>query len=86
MGLDEGHMPFARMGLAVPPAYASIVATAMARHCLLTRYGVRFPSFDELLDDPSGVRSKVRLLRRGAGASSPDIGLRLESRHFFTYT
>ena len=47
MGLDEGHMPFARMAKAIPPAYASFLFGHMVRRTLKERYGVCVPSWDD---------------------------------------
>ena len=75
MGLDAGHMGFDRMAKAIPPAYASFAFGQMVRYVLRARYGLTVPSFDEARRDWPGARRQMQFWRRGAGGTSPALGL-----------
>ena len=78
MGLDAGHMGFDRMAKAIPPAYASFAFGQMVRYVLRARYGLTVPSFDEARRDWPGARRQMQFWRRGAGGTSPALGLGFE--------
>ena len=79
MGLDEDHMPFARMAKAIPPVYAAFLFGQVVRHVLKSNYGVDVPSWDEAQGDlPRARRHMVHLLR-GGGGPSPNLGVELKA-------
>jgi hypothetical protein len=75
MGMDPGHMSFARMRKALPPAYISYVVGQMAMHRLRTYYGLPVVSFDVMRRSPARHVGLLRHWRRGAGGASPSMGL-----------
>ena len=78
MGLDPGHMAYSELSQAVPPDYASFALGQAAMHILRAQYGLPALSFDEMLADPTRARSMMRLWIRGAGGTSPSLGLAFE--------
>ena len=77
MGLDVGHMGYASMAKALPPAYISYVFGQMAMHVARERYGVPSITFDEMLADPAAARRQMYHLLRGAGGTSPQADISL---------
>ena len=75
MGLDSGHMPHHKMSKALPPAYMEYVTGQLAMHTLRVRYGVIPISFSEMLAAPAKSRRALALLARGAGGTSPSLGM-----------
>ena len=63
MGLDVGHMSYAGMAKALPPAYISYVFGQMAMHVARERYGVPSITFDEMLDCCSTVRDLLSSIK-----------------------
>ena len=77
MGLDEDHMPFARMAKAIPPVYAAFLFGQVVRHALKSRFGVSVPSWDDAQSDLPRARREMAHLLRGAGGVSPHMGVEL---------
>ena len=75
MGIDRGHMTYAELSQAVPPAYASLIVGEAVMHILRTRFGLPVISFDEMRADTGRAKSMMQFWRRGAGGSSPSLGL-----------
>ena len=79
MGMDVGHMTFGRLRKALPPAFIAYAVGQMVMHHLRTRYGMPVVSYDEMLQEPSRHWAQLRHWQRGAGGTSPSMGLQLES-------
>ena len=77
MGLDPGHMPHPRMAKALPPAYMEYVTGQMAMHVLRERHGLQVIPYSEKLAEPERCTRALRHLIRGAGGTSPSLGLQL---------
>ena len=75
MGLDRGHMDYSELSQAVPPAYASFVLGQAAIHVLKSVFGLPVISYSEMLASPERAAEAMRMLRRGAGGTSPSLGL-----------
>ena len=75
MGLDVGHMPFARMAKAIPPAYAAMIYGEIARHVLRRDYGINALRWDEAQDNLPKARREMVLLLRGGGGVDPNQGV-----------
>ena len=76
MGMDSGHMPYPRLAKALPPVYLSYVFGQMAMHTTAcSRFGISPITFDEMQADPRRARRQMALLLRGAGGTSPSLGL-----------
>ena len=77
MGVDVGHMPFARLAKAIPPIYSAYLLGFMVRHTLRQRFGVAALTYDEALRDLPRARRQMRHLLRGAGGDDPRQGVEL---------
>ena len=86
MGVDVGHMSYAELAQAVLPDYSSFAVGQAAMHVLRTRFGMPVSSFTEMLADPERASTIMRHWRRGAGGTSPSLGLRFEASQPRTQT
>ena len=79
MGLDPGHMPFARVAKALPPAYMAYCTGLAAMHVVSQRFGFAPVSYDAFLAAPGVSRRRMaHLLDEGAGGMSPHTGVSLQ--------
>ena len=75
MAIDVGHMSFARMAKAIPPAYSAFIHGSIMRHVLWTKYGLRVPSWREAQADLPKARRDLAFWMRGGGGPSPSMGV-----------
>ena len=78
MGVDGGHMGWARLSQAIPPAYAELLFGQAAMEEAHRRFGVPRITHDEMVARPSWARSVLGMWLRGAGAASSSAGLGFE--------
>ena len=77
MGIDVGHMPYSKLRKALPPAYVSAVVGHMVMSHLKNHYGLPVVSYDEMIRSPFEHKRQLQFWRRGAGGTSPELGLQL---------
>ena len=78
MGVDVGHMEYAPLAQAIPPAMAQFVFSQMCMRICADRYGVPAISFDEMRARPSWARQTMAMWLRGAGGPQPTLGQTLQ--------
>ena len=75
MGLDAGHMTYAELSQAVPPSYAQYIVGEAVMHALRTQFGFPVIDFETRVSHPEWAKSMMSMWRRGAGGTSPSLGL-----------
>jgi len=78
MGVDVGHMGWARLAQSIPPAYSELLFGLAAMEEAHRRFGVPRITHDQMVARPSWARNTLASWLRGAGEASSSAGLGFE--------